>query len=75
MRQSQILDYIGSEGGHRNGIIRLEYSPYAKNHVRRIGENGINDQAVKRRYEEGISIDGVESLDLDDAIWAEKTRS
>ena len=51
----------------------MDYSPYANNQTRLIEQNGINDQAVRRKYEEGISIDGIESLDLDDAIWVEKT--
>jgi ribonuclease R len=74
-RQSKIFDYIGSGDNHHNGIIRLDYSPYAANQTRLIVRNGIDDQAVKRSFEEGVSIDGVESLDLDDAIWAERTRS
>ncbi len=51
----------------------MDYSSYANNQTRLIEQNGINDQAVRRKYEEGISIDGIESLDLDDAIWVEKT--
>lgn len=69
---SQILDHISS-GNHHDGIIRVDYSPYALNQARLIEKHGIDDQAVRRRYEEGVSIDGVESLDLDDAIWVEKT--
>ncbi|MDQ1343442.1 MAG: ribonuclease [Patescibacteria group bacterium] len=71
-RQSKILDHISGDS-HHEGIIRVEYSPYAKNQTRLIVQNGVNDQAVKRKFEEGISIDGIESLDLDDAIWAERT--
>lgn len=70
--QSKVLDYISGDS-HHNGLIRVDYSPYAMNQTRRIEQNGINDQAVRRRYEEGVSIDGIESLDLDDAIWVEKT--
>lgn len=70
--QSKVLDYISGES-HHNGIIRVDYSPYALNQTRLIERNGINDQAVRRKYEEGVSIDGIESLDLDDAIWVEKT--
>lgn len=72
--QSKVLDYISGDS-HHNGIIRVDYSPYAMNQTRRIEQNGINDQAVRRRYEEGVSIDGIESLDLDDAIWVEKTHA
>ncbi|OIO77373.1 hypothetical protein AUJ87_01480 [Candidatus Gracilibacteria bacterium CG1_02_38_174] len=71
--QSNVLDYIAGEN-HHNEIIRVDYSPYAMNQTRLIERNGIDDQAVKRKYEEGVSIDGIESLDLDDAIWVEKTR-
>ncbi len=70
--QSNILQYISWEN-HNHGIIRVEYSPYALNQARLIEKNGINDQAVSRKYQEWISIDGIESLDLDDAIWGEKT--
>jgi exoribonuclease R len=70
---SNIWEYIGQDT-HHNGIVRTEYSKYALNQTRLIEQTGINDQAVKRLYQEGISIDGVESLDLDDAIWAERTR-
>jgi ribonuclease R len=69
---SNILNYTGGEN-HHNGIIRVDYSHYAMNQTRGIERNGIDDQAVRRRYQEGISIDGIESLDLDDAIWVEKT--
>lgn len=72
--QSNILDYISWDNHHDTGIIRIDYSPYALNQTRLIQKNGINDQAVMRRKETGISIDGIESLDLDDAIWVEKTK-
>lgn len=71
--QSKIFDYVVPGGSHHDGIVRVEYSPYAANHARLIVRDGIDDQAVRRHYEEGISIDGIESLDLDDAIWAERT--
>ena len=70
---SKILDYI-SWDNHQNWVIRLEYSPYAINQAKLISKNGILDEAIERKYEEAISIDGIESLDLDDAIWAEKTK-
>ncbi len=69
---SQILDHI-SWGNHHDGIIRIDYSLYAMNQARLIERHGIDDQAVRRKYQEWVSIDGVESLDLDDAIWVEKT--
>ncbi len=70
--QSKILDHIAGEN-HHHWIIRIDYSPYALNQTRLIERNWINDESAKRHYEEGISIDWVDSLDLDDAIWAEKT--
>lgn len=70
--QSKILDHIAGDT-HHDGIIRVEYSPFASNQARLIAKDGVDDQAVMRKYQEGISIDGIESLDLDDAIWAERT--
>nr|MDD3720673.1 RNB domain-containing ribonuclease [Candidatus Gracilibacteria bacterium] len=70
--QSNILSFISGKN-HHNGIIRVDYSAYAMNQTRLIQKNGINDEAIKRKYEEAISIDGIESLDLDDAIWAERS--
>lgn len=70
--QSKVFDYISGES-HHDRIIRVDYSPYALNQARLIERNGIDDQAVRRKYEEGVSIDGIESLDLDDAIWVERT--
>lgn len=72
--QSKILDYISWDNHHESGIIRVDYSLYALNQTQNIKKFWIQDQAVKRRYEEWISIDGIESLDLDDAIWVEKTK-
>ena len=71
--RSYIKDYISS-GTHKDGMIRIEYHPLALNQARNLSKYGINDQAVSRRFEEGISIDGIESLDLDDAIWVEKNK-
>jgi len=73
-RSSKIHDYIGHDLNH-GSIIRTEYSPYANNQLQQIKKNGINDQAVRRVYQEWISIDWIESLDLDDAIWCERTNS
>ena len=70
--QSNILSYIPKDI-HSNPLIRVEYSPYAKQQVRNIQKYWINDQAVKRKFVEAITIDWAESKDLDDAIWAEKT--
>lgn len=71
--QSKILDYISWDNHKDNWIIRIDYSKYALNHVSLIVKNWIDDQAFKRKKEEWITIDWVESLDLDDAIWVEKT--
>lgn len=58
-----------------DAYVRTLYSPYAKNQVSRILRLGIDDQAVSRKEVEAVTIDGATSLDLDDAIWAEKTKS
>lgn len=70
--QSFIKESLWS-GTYHDGSIKIKYHPLALNQAKNISTNGIDDQAVKRKYEEGVSIDGVESLDLDDAIWVEKT--
>lgn len=36
---------------------------------------GFRDQAVRRKHVEGITIDGVATLDADDAIWGEKGKN
>lgn len=38
-----------------------------------IKKNGIDDTAISRQLVQGITVDGITSLDLDDAIWAERT--
>lgn len=58
---------------HDSWIIRVEYPKLVSNQAKLIIENGINDQAVRREFVEWITIDWIESLDLDDAIWAEET--
>lgn len=45
--QSKILEYVAGDT-HHDGIIRVEYSPFANNQARLIAKNGVNDQAVKR---------------------------
>lgn len=70
--QSNIMSFIPKDL-QSNPLIRVEYSPYAKQQVRNILNYWIDDQAVKRKFVEWITIDGAESKDLDDAIWAEKT--
>lgn len=70
------INNLLSMGNYKNlGIIQTEYSPYAMNQVRSLQKVGIQDQAISRRYEEGITIDGISSRDLDDGIWAERTKT
>ena len=71
--QSYLRDHIRQEGYEENPI-PLDYSPYTKNQVNRIIRLGVNDQAVSRKKVEWISIDDINSPDLDDAIWAERTK-
>ena len=70
--KSRLIDHISPETFHKTHV-RTDYSPYAMNQVSRILKYGIDDQAVSRREVEAITIDGATSLDLDDAIWVEKT--
>lgn len=56
-------------------FIPTDFSKYAKNQVKIILDRWINDQAINRKNVEAITIDWAESLDLDDAIWAEKTKN
>lgn len=53
-------------------VIHAEYWKLALHQTKILVQSWVNDQAIKRVYETGISIDGIESLDLDDAIWVEK---
>lgn len=55
-------------------FISTEFCPKVEQQVRDILNNWINDEAVRRVWVEWITIDWKESLDLDDAIWAEKTK-
>lgn len=71
--QSRILESIAWDNHHDTWIIRIDYSKWALNEAKIIENNWINDQAKNRIFQEWISIDWVESLDLDDAIWVEKT--
>lgn len=70
--KSRLIDHISPEAFNET-YIRTDYSAYAMNQVSQILKNGVDDQAVFRRDVEAITIDGATSLDLDDAIWAEKT--
>jgi len=69
---SKILDYIYQDKKWQNDIIKIDYSLYAINQSNILYKNWINDTAIKRKYEEWITIDSKESLDLDDWIWAER---
>ncbi len=71
--KSRLIDHISSQELNETHI-RTDYSIYAMNQVSRILKNGINDQAITRKEVEAITIDGATSLDLDDAIWGERTR-
>jgi ribonuclease R len=72
--KSRLIDHITPEA-FQETYIRTDYSAYAMNQVSRILKDGVNDQAVSRREVEAITIDGATSLDLDDAIWVERTEN
>lgn len=71
--RSRLVEHITPEA-FNEAYIKTEYSPYAQNQVAMILKRGINDQAVSRQNVEAITIDGATSLDLDDAIWVERTK-
>ena len=58
-----------------NFVFPTNYSLEAQKQVRDILDFGIVDEAKNRVFEEALTIDGIESKDLDDAIWAEKTKN
>jgi len=72
--QSYLRDHITYEWYEENPI-PLDYSPYTKNQVNRILKLGVNDTAPSRKQVQWISIDSIDSPDLDDAIWAERTKN
>lgn len=59
----------------KNFVFPTHYSSEAKKQVDDILNFGIVDEAKNRTFEEAITIDWIESRDLDDAIWAEKTKT
>lgn len=59
----------------KNFIFPTHYSIEAKKQVDDILKFGVVDEARNRVFEEAITIDWLESKDLDDAIWAEKTKN
>lgn len=71
--KSQIWLYI-PQTLDQNPLFRVDYSLYSQQQLRNILKHWIVDEAVRRKYVEGITIDGAESKDLDDAIWAERTQ-
>jgi len=71
--QSSLSDYI-RESDYQKSAISDIFTPYHNNQVIRLLNEGINDQAISRQEVIGISIDGAESKDLDDAIYAERTK-
>ncbi len=52
---------------------KLKYS-YNKDTLDEVNKLLVNDQAVNRKSVEWITIDWIESKDLDDGIWAEKRK-
>lgn len=72
--KSRLSEHLHPES-FNSSFISTEFSPYVKNQVSNILKYGINDQAVRRVRVEAITIDWINSLDLDDAIWAEKTKT
>ena len=70
--KSRLIDHI-SPKAFQQTYIKTHYSPYTRNQVQKILNTWIDDSAISREDVEGITIDGVNSLDLDDAIWVEKT--
>lgn len=72
--KSRLSEHLHPES-FNSTFISTEFSPYVKNQVNNILNHWINDQAVRRVGVEAITIDWINSLDLDDAIWAEKTKT
>lgn len=70
--KSRLTDHIRPETFNET-YIRTDYSAYAMNQVALILRDGLDDQAVSRKEVEAITIDGATSLDLDDAVWVERT--
>ena len=70
-RLSDYLDFKTIEGDY----LPVEFSLYAQNQVHNILTKWVDDQAISRKKVEAITIDWVESMDLDDAIWAERTKN
>lgn len=67
----RLTDYINSEP-FQETCFHTDYSADSMNQVSQILAHGIDDQAVSRKEVEAITIDGANSLDLDDAIWVER---
>ena len=71
--KSRLSEHLHPES-FNSSFISTEFSAYAKNQVKNILNHWINDQAVSRANVEAITIDWINSKDLDDAIWAERTK-
>ena len=71
---SRLIDNISPETFQQT-YIKTQYSPYTRNQVQKILNTWIEDHAISREEVEGITIDGLSSLDLDDAVWIEKTQT
>lgn len=72
MKQNSIISDIVTDY-YKETIIRNNYPIDALNQAKSIIDNWINDQAVKRYLAYWITIDWINSISLDDAIWVEKT--
>ncbi|MCH2188310.1 RNB domain-containing ribonuclease [Candidatus Gracilibacteria bacterium] len=57
-----------------NELLSTVFPDEVKVQVEDILRHGITDNALHRKEVEGITIDGKNSMDLDDAIWVEKTQ-
>jgi RNB domain len=66
LTQLHFLTQVGDE-------VPTIFSHAVIDQTRRIITNGINDTAQSRKEVEWVTIDGIGSKDLDDAIWAERT--
>lgn len=70
----KLKEYL-DKWNYDTNYVPIDYPFEVNEQVVDILSNGINDQAINRIQVEWITIDWVESMDLDDAIWAEKTKN
>ena len=71
--ESKLVQHVSADVFNET-YIQTQYSDYAMQQVQKILDDWIQDQAVSRAEMQALTIDGATSLDLDDAIWAEKTQ-